>query len=110
MIVKLEMAPKRSVCIIDVIPTITNESPTDRLFRSNDGTTRTPLEVTTGIRPCCTLVQIIEDETGPDVSLLIEWESIERVVNITELQAALHALHEDVLMLNNACKQQSIDV
>lgn len=58
---ELKLAPKNRVCIIEVIPTIINESPKERPGRNAVCTTWTSLEVMTVMKPRHTLVYVMED-------------------------------------------------
>lgn len=54
--VELKLLSKYLVCIPNVISTIINESPKNRLGHDNDGTSRTSFAVSPGIRPRRALV------------------------------------------------------
>lgn len=56
---ELKMAPQDWTLVIDQIPSILNEAPEERLGRNPDGSTRSPLQVMTGIRPRRALLQVM---------------------------------------------------
>lgn len=71
-VVELKLEPKDLISIFEVIPTNINECPTERRRRNDDGTTRTTLEVMTGIWPRLAMLKILPDDIELAVLLSIQ--------------------------------------
>ena len=59
LLAELKLGPQDWAAVIDIIPSILNEAPEERLGRNTDGSWRSPLQVMTGIRPRRLLMQVM---------------------------------------------------
>lgn len=56
---ELKFAPQDWNSVIEMLPSILNAAPEERLGRNSDGSTRSALQVMTGIRLRCALLKVI---------------------------------------------------
>lgn len=96
MLEELKLAPQDWVSVIDIILSVLNEAPETHLGRNNDGKTRSPLEVMTGIRPRRAILQVIQEHDVSITQLIVDRAKAERLCKIADLQAGLYELHKDV--------------
>lgn len=94
--------------VIDALPTVLNEADESRLGRNSNGSTRSPLEAMTGIKPRRAIVQIFSDIPSNVSSISLEHATAELFFNIAELQNALHEMHKDVKQRINDHRRRSI--
>ena len=93
---ELKLGPQDWKRVIEMIPTALNEAPLPRLGKNNDGTTRCPLQVRTGIALRRLLVQIIPDGERPLNAKTLTNARVLQLIKINKLQSALQAMHKAV--------------
>lgn len=91
----LKLEPQLWTELIEMVPSILNEAPEERLGRNSDGYTRSELQVMTGIRPRRDMLQVITGRSvGEEPSM--DRDTAERVSKIENMQQSLATMHEDV--------------
>lgn len=107
---ELKLAPQDWTAIIDVIPSILNEAPEERLGKNQDGSVRSALQVMTGIRPRRALLQVMPGRILSDAEeISISRGDAERLAQVENLQTDLHEMHRDVSERINARRKRAID-
>lgn len=109
MLGELKLAPHDWASVIDAIQTVLNESACPRLGRNPDGTTRTPLQVMTGIRPNRGLVRILHSQIEHSSPCTMDQSEAERIISITQLQQTLYEMHKEVNHKVNLRRRQVIE-
>lgn len=106
---ELKLAPQDWPSVIDIIPSVLNEAPESRLGRNDDGSTRSALEVMTGIRPRRSILQVIPQSENPLTPCSMERAVAERLCMIENIQTRLRDLHKDVNTRIDARRRRAID-
>ena len=93
---ELNLAPQDWSSVIEAVPPALNEAPLKRLGKNNDGTTRTPLQVMTGIRPRRAILRIISDVDAPNSAKTLTVARAQQIISIEKLQRSIDDLHKNV--------------
>lgn len=96
MLAELKLGPQDWMSVIDIIPSVINEAPQSRLGHNPDGSTRSPLQVMTGIKPRRAILQVLPTISDTNVTQTLERTTAERICKIDEIQNSLHHMHKDV--------------
>lgn len=83
------LAPKDWPDCVRIVQKTLDESPLERLGKSLDGATRSPLQVMTGIKPNSKILASSDDERFEGLSL----EKARQLISVEELQASLDEMH-----------------
>ena len=108
MLAELKLAPQDWDSVLPTIASALNEASPDRLGRRCDGIARSPLEVMTGIEPKRQVHHVLPSHIIQANSETVEHTRAAQTVNIRDLQAALHNIHEDVKRLVTTRREKSI--
>lgn len=109
LLAELKLGPQDWAAVIDIIPSIINEAPEQRLGRDTDGSWRSPLQVMTGIRPRRLLMQVMTGQEPVRPSVSIDRAVAEKLCALPKLQENIHMMHKDVGELVEARLQRAID-
>lgn len=109
LLAELKLGPQDWPAVINILPTILNEASEERLGKNSDGTTRSPLQVMTGIRPRRLLVEVMTGQEQVRAPLSIERAVAERLCDLPKLQESLALMHKEVHELVEARRQRSIE-
>ena len=96
MLGELKLAPHDWPTVINAIASALNEAPLPRLGQNTDKSTRSPLQVMTGIRPRRVALRILQDSSPPFMDKSLTRARTEQLIQINKLQEGLDALHKDV--------------
>lgn len=81
----------------DLLPTVLNEAAKERLGRDEGGSTRSPLQVMTSIRPPRALIQVVPDRTNIGCKQLgMKGTRAEHLARIDRIKSSLWKLHKDI--------------
>lgn len=95
--------------MVDVIPNIFNEAPTEYLSTNADGTMRTPLEVMIGIHRRRALIQLMGDVLSSWASCCMEIHNAECLANTAVLSESVADLQSDVREIIDGRCESEID-
>lgn len=109
MLTELKMALHDWTSVINIVPSVPNKAPVERLGINKDGTKQTLLEVMTGIRHRCALLQVIGEDTRPSAPRTRQRTIGERVFKIVLLATCVHEMHKDVKERVNGRRQRAIE-
>lgn len=108
-IAELDHVPQDWPSVLDSVASALNEAPLPRLGTNVDGTTRTPLEVITGIRPRRSLLRITCDNNPSMTVKTMEHACAEQITRIDKLHVSLNELHRDVKDRVDKRRQKAMD-
>ena len=106
---ELKLAPHDWPAVLPAVSSALNSASLDRLGSRDDGITRTPLEVMTGIQPRRPILQIIPSGLNITQAKTISHARTAQIISINQLQEALDNLHRNVSTSSQARRERAVE-